>query len=235
MTQHLGPVCANRISMQQSSIKHTSKQGNGCMKDGGFEWAQDGRDHWVGSVPHGQLPPRIKRLDEHTHACYRDGIYLGSEPTMEDAFARIKANKRSAKNETNWADLNPDLLPPGLQLTAWERAEYWRTHPPVNAAQAARPMTGGKRDGVPKSVGVKQMPEAVVVKPVRAVKVQKVQPGSRDAEIVDLLKRGCTSEEVLRVTGWKAISMPAMAKRLGLALRIDKGTKPFKYYGSSKQ
>jgi hypothetical protein len=69
-----------------------------------------------------------------------------------------------------------------------------------------------------------------VAKVKRAPKARS-DAGSKDAEITTLLKRGCTSEEVLRVTGWKAISMPAMAKKLGLKLRIEKGVKPFRYYG----
>jgi hypothetical protein len=43
-------------------------------------------------------------------------------------------------------------------------------------------------------------------------------------------KRGTTQEEVKRRTGWRAVSMPAMAREAGLRL-TKRGTKPVRYFG----
>ena len=63
----------------------------------------------------------------------------------------------------------------------------------------------------------------------------KANSTERNAELLQLLKRGCTREDILRVTGWKAVSVQAMAKGLGVGLRIDNGSKPFKYYSTEEK
>lgn len=61
--------------------------------------------------------------------------------------------------------------------------------------------------------------------------------GDKTLEIKRLLlrKNGCTRKDVLASTGWKAVSMQAMAKACGLKLRQEKvkGT-PISYFGSEK-
>jgi hypothetical protein len=48
--------------------------------------------------------------------------------------------------------------------------------------------------------------------------------GSKTAEVGRLLRRknGCTTADILEATGWKAVSVPAMAKHLDLRLRKEK-------------
>lgn len=58
--------------------------------------------------------------------------------------------------------------------------------------------------------------------------------GTKMADISKLLKRakGCTAKEVLEITGWPSVSMPAMAKHAGLQLRKEKEKgSPTRYYG----
>lgn len=58
--------------------------------------------------------------------------------------------------------------------------------------------------------------------------------GSKMEGIAKLLKRakGCTAKEVLEATGWAAVSMPAMAKHVGLQLRKEKEKGSLtRYYG----
>ena len=59
--------------------------------------------------------------------------------------------------------------------------------------------------------------------------------GSKTGLIADLLlrKEGCTRDDILEVTGWPSVSVPAMAKAAGLKLRKEK-TKGGKthYFGS---
>ncbi len=212
------------------------------LKGGGFEWEAIGKDHWGGKVPDGKLPPRIKQLDTKTFCCYRDGRYLGSESSMALAFERIKSNHLSDKNVALaiWQKAHPEELPPAMALTDAERAEWWRHNPPKGGRVAAPAASRG----VAKVAAL----DGDVLPPTGLVKVggkvighsgtvsvpaprKRGEGGNKDAEIKVLLLRGCTAQEVLRVTGWTAISMPAMAKKLGLKLRIEKDVKPFRYHG----
>ncbi len=212
------------------------------LKGGGFEWVAAGKDHWHGAVPAGKLPPRIKQLDAKTFCCYRDGHYLGSEASMALAFDRIKLNHQSDKNIALaiWQKAHPDELPPAMSLTDAERAEWWRHNPPKGGRIAAPAASRGvgKDPALAAPYGTGRTPSAAPAqsnapKAERAPK-KRGEGGNKDAEIKTLLLRGCTAQEVLRVTGWTAISMPAMAKKLGLALRIEKGAKPFRYFGTEK-
>jgi hypothetical protein len=68
-----------------------------------------------------------------------------------------------------------------------------------------------------------------VVKAAKAPKVAKKTNGTstrgeKTKEIGRLLQRknGCTTEEILELTGWPAVSVPAMAKACGLKLRKER-------------
>jgi hypothetical protein len=42
-------------------------------------------------------------------------------------------------------------------------------------------------------------------------------------------RRGCTREQVLEATGWKAVSMQQQAAAAGFKLKVDESKKPFVY------
>lgn len=199
----------------------------------GFAWAKFKKDEWRADVGD-TLPSRIKQLDAKTFCVYRAGRYLGCEASLKDAAERAKVNVRSEINrEREWQQNHPDEQPLGLRLTPEERDKGWQDSPPKVARAAAKPappVAGGSRmpSGAPMSKHGDVLPKA---KPARA---SKADAGSKDAEIKALLKRGCTAEELARVTGWKAVSVPPLARKLGIELRIEKGVKPFKYYGTEK-
>ena len=55
---------------------------------------------------------------------------------------------------------------------------------------------------------------------------------SKTSQVVSLLQRasGCTREEVLELTGWKAISMQQVATKAGIKLKMEKVEgKPIRY------
>lgn len=223
-------------------------------------WTAVDDSNWTAALEDEALPARIRSLDARTFVVYRDGRYLGSEPTLASAQARCADGKLSEKNRTMraWEEAHLDELPPGLRLTDVERAEYWRRHPSARPAPAVR-ATGGAERGVPRSVGVssagylaeqraKYDPEdkaamqvgEPITETFRKAKVaeevaKRTRTGNKTALIAPLLLRegGCTAAEVLAATGWTAVSMPQQAKAAGLALRIDKGRKPFRYYGTA--
>lgn len=49
------------------------------------------------------------------------------------------------------------------------------------------------------------------------------------AKVGTLLKKGTTRAEILKATGWKAVSVQQMATSLGLKLKVDESVRPFKY------
>jgi hypothetical protein len=61
--------------------------------------------------------------------------------------------------------------------------------------------------------------------------------GSKQAIVAKMLvrKRGTTSEEVRKATGWPVVSMPSLAKAAGIALRSEpiKGRRALRYYGTT--
>lgn len=134
------------------------------VRGGGFEWVTEqgiSKDQWLEvNAKNPEMPARIKRLDAKTFACYRDGKYLGSEATIAEAFDRIKVNAISEKNRVMalWQREHPDELPPGLQLTEAERAEYWR-HNPVRGGQF-RPSGPLRREPGAKPGGSTKIPSA---------------------------------------------------------------------------
>jgi DNA topoisomerase VI subunit B len=63
------------------------------------------------------------------------------------------------------------------------------------------------------------------------VTIEACRPGTKKHLIEELLIRGTTPSEVLKATGWKAVSMPAAARSLGLELRKYKENGVTKYKG----
>lgn len=57
---------------------------------------------------------------------------------------------------------------------------------------------------------------------------------TKTAVVGELLSRkeGCTTADILKATGWPAVSVPAQAKAVGLKLRKEKDGKVTRYYGS---
>lgn len=54
---------------------------------------------------------------------------------------------------------------------------------------------------------------------------------SKTAKVILLMKRpnGCTREEVLKATGWRAVSMQQLAASAGVKLKIDDKERPYRY------
>jgi hypothetical protein len=56
---------------------------------------------------------------------------------------------------------------------------------------------------------------------------------NKSARIAAMLRRanGCTREEVLKETGWMAVSMQQQARAVGIKLKINKEQRPYRYAG----
>jgi hypothetical protein len=54
---------------------------------------------------------------------------------------------------------------------------------------------------------------------------------SKTAKVIAMLRRagGVTREQVLEVTGWKAVSLQSVATKVGLKLKVDESKRPFTY------
>lgn len=53
---------------------------------------------------------------------------------------------------------------------------------------------------------------------------------SKTAKIIEMLQHGTTRKEVLKATGWKAVSMQQVAKNAGVKLRPEKLKKKPTFY-----
>jgi hypothetical protein len=65
-------------------------------------------------------------------------------------------------------------------------------------------------------------------------KVAKKSNGNgsnKTQQVLALMRRakGVTREEVLKLTGWKAVSMQQLAKSTGVTLKVDDSERPFHY------
>jgi hypothetical protein len=67
-------------------------------------------------------------------------------------------------------------------------------------------------------------------------KVKKTSAKGGGKVIIAMLRRanGCTREEVLRETGWSAVSFQQQAKAAGIKLKIDKSVRPVPLQGGLK-
>jgi hypothetical protein len=66
----------------------------------------------------------------------------------------------------------------------------------------------------------------------RAKPASEPRKGSKTELIGELLRRkkGCTTADVLKATGWPAVSMPQQAKAVGVGLRKEKNGKVTRYW-----
>ena len=91
-----------------------------------------------------------------------------------------------------------------------------------DAAKAAKKANGpAKPQGSPP---VASTPKTATKTTPKAKPASEARKGSKTALIGDLLKRkeGCTTADVLKATGWPAVSMPQQAKAVGVKLRKEK-------------
>lgn len=207
-----------------------------------MKWEKAGKDTWTADVGEA-VPARIKQMDVKWFSVYRNGRYLGVEGDLETAQKRADLNMRSEINrEMDWQREHRDEQPLGLRLTPEERAVRDTPSAPRPTKRGTVRVPTGDLSAVLAAIPDKKPPKAKAepltpVEPTSKVirdAARRPQKGSRDAELLTMLQRGCTTEEVLRVTGWQAISMPQLAKRLGVGLHIDKSGKPFKYSTKEK-
>ena len=139
-------------TVEQANTDDTAAQYKRLKPKPDWTWVAATKDKWVVSeIPEGECAaPRITGLDGKTFAAYRDGKFLGCEGTLELAKQRCAINAISERNEIlrKWEKAHPEELPPFMQLTDEERAEYWRRNPPkrASAAPAPRFATGGRGD-----------------------------------------------------------------------------------------
>ncbi len=106
----------------------------------------------------------------------------------------------------------------------------------TDISMAEMGMAPGAFDVVPES---KHVQHRKAVKAARAKLDENAKPakvkGTKTELIAGLLKRkgGCTSADVLKATGWPAVSMPQQAKAAGLKLRKEKAKgEPTRYYAA---
>lgn len=107
-------------------------------KESDWLWVQPTRDRWLTSViPDGEN--EAARVSESSrdskgnriYFCYRNGRYLGSEKTLEDAKERCWIGQRTPESEAfiQFQYEHPGKIPPGLPFTEADYYEWKRRHP----------------------------------------------------------------------------------------------------------
>lgn len=118
--------------------------------------------------------------------------------TTGTATAAPEPNKPAAPAKETTVKTKTKAAKPAAKKSAKKAATTTRRQKPARSASAARPAAQPKEGGV--------------------------REGSKLSIIVGLLKRpgGCTTADVLKATGWPAVSMPQQAKAAGLELKKEK-------------
>lgn len=115
--------------------KTTATKKTASPKKDSFNWINPQKDRWLTSaIPDGETcTPRVQRLNDEWFSCFRDGKYLGHEPTLEKAQERCEIGKVSDRNQQllDWERDHPGELPPFLTLTEEERRQIRMRAPPL--------------------------------------------------------------------------------------------------------
>jgi hypothetical protein len=133
---------------------------------------------------------------------------------------RIIKNPPDAKAA---AKPSPTSVVPGTDTSKWGKDR---------AARHAHRKAGEETSPVPVSDSPKRAKRAGKA-PTKRAGYSKGQ--TKTALVGELLtrKEGCTTADVLALTGWPSVSMPAAAKACGLVLRKEKvPSEPTRYFGS---
>lgn len=101
-----------------------------------------------------------------------------------------------------------------------------KTAPKVKTSKLAK--TAGAR--------TKKAARSTARTPVKA-KTEGARPGTKLAEIVKLLQRpaGCTTADVLKATGWPAVSMPQQAKAASIEMVTEKVGRTTTYWAKGHE
>ncbi len=135
------------VMSDEEMTMSTEEQFKSLKLKGTLKWTLVTKGNWIAdTIGEEKQPPRIRELDGKTFAVYRDANYLGCEETLKLAQMRAMINAKSDRNRVMrlWEQSNPGELPPYLQMTDGERAEWWRRNPPKRKEVASvAPRTGG--------------------------------------------------------------------------------------------
>jgi hypothetical protein len=153
------------------------------------------------------------------------------------AAAQEAVNKAIAEAET---PTKPEVpKPTGKSNRKGDRLPV----PPPSAKADRKPKSAKKAPPKPKRAAkdaAKPKGGAKVARPAKAAQrapqgaSDGPRAGSKTALVADLLarKEGCTTADVLKATGWPAVSLPAMAKAIGVKLRKEKDGKVSRYWAA---
>jgi hypothetical protein len=106
-------------------------------------------------------------------------------------------------------------------------------------ATTAPKVKSKRKSAAPRKAAPKQEPKVMTAtatkkKPAPKAKkagAKKPTGENKTAQVMALMKRakGVTREEVLELTGWKAVSMQQLARSAGVKMKVDESVRPFHY------
>jgi hypothetical protein len=68
--------------------------------------------------------------------------------------------------------------------------------------------------------------------PAKTAPKRKTTGDNKTQKVIALMRRpsGVTRDQVVKLTGWKAVSMQALAANAGVTLKVDNKERPFTYH-----
>lgn len=140
-------------------------------------------------------------------------------------------SRRGPPTETKLQNDGVALAPPVsvqkplAKKLASHHKELAKTAPATPAAKGQESKM--RKTKTTKKAAAKKAANGKARAPVKAAKgasKSAVRPGTKVALVAGMLQRpeGCTTKDVLKATGWPAVSMPQQAKAAGLTLKKDK-------------
>lgn len=184
--------------------------------------------------PRWVLPAEPLKAPTHRDQLKVDGLpenYIRPDETPEQTAARRRRMKNTAGPERKLKDPSKCKgdgarlgAPPAFLKTTGAKPtkqedEMKKPSTKTKAKAAAKAKAKTPRDAAGKIARKKREP-AKVVPP----KAPRTTEGSKKQIIAEMLKRpeGCTTADVLKATGWPAVSMPQQAKAAGIKLVKEK-------------
>jgi hypothetical protein len=182
----------------------------------------------------GSIPPFLDRVGGRSPAEVaaeaKKARKKGAEPTKAERLKALRESKaaEAAKKEANLTDADKAAIAK-LKKEGAKAASLGAS--PFDLKKAgAKVKAATQESDVSKKTKTKK-PAA----PKKAAAGDGPRAGSKTALVAGLLQRakGCTGAEILALTGWPTVSVPAQAKAAGLKLRKEKAKgEPTRYFGS---
>jgi hypothetical protein len=155
-----------------------------------------------------------KALQDEAKTAKSRGRIAKMKAKQNGELAKMPLTGKAALEAINAADPKPGKLPVPPPSAKQDRAK---------AKDKPKPAPKDKPAGQRKPPAAKKAAKAPKA-PKSANRTSEPRSGSKTAMAADLIRRsgGCTTADILKATGWPAVSVPAIARASGIKLAKEK-------------